>query len=96
MSWESIVASGLKAVLESPEGQAEALALITAGESEITAFVEDGVKNIKNPGGLAGAAIVAVERPLIAAIVAKFKADPATLLKEIDADLDKWAASLGG
>jgi hypothetical protein len=96
MSWESIVAGGLKAVLESPEGQAEALSLITSSEATLIAFIENGVKNIKNPGGLAGAAINALETPIINAIVADIKANPQTLLTEIDADIDAWTKSLGG
>jgi hypothetical protein len=95
-SWESIVVDGLKSVLESPEGQAEATALITSGEADLTSLVTNAVKNVKPPGGLAGIAVGALETPIVNAILANFKADPQALLTAIDADVDAWAKSLGG
>jgi len=96
MNFEATVVDGLKAVLESPQGQADALAAITTVETDLTALVTNGVKNVKNPGGLAGAALTALEGPVVGVIVAQIQSDPQKLLAALDADVDAWAKSLGG
>jgi len=96
MTWEATVVDALKSVLESPEGQTAALGIITSAENDLAAIVTNGVKNVKSPGGLAGAAVVALEGPIVAAIVAQIHADPQKLLAALDADVDAWAKSLGG
>lgn len=96
MSFEGQVADALSAVVKSPQGQTELLALVTAGEAGLTALIQNGVKNMPKPGGLAGAAIGALEGAVVAQLVTAVKADPQKLVTLIDADVDRWVKELGG
>lgn len=96
MNWEATVVDALQAVLESPQGQADALATITTVETDLTALVQNAVKNVKTPGGLAGAAVHALEGPIVDVVISQIKADPQKLLTMINTEVDMWAKSLGG
>lgn len=88
---------GAKEAVNSPEGQAEITALATALESSVVPAVENAIKGIPKPGGLAGIVLPSIEAAIVAeiqAIVAKYTGAQLTafITTEIDNELNALGA----
>ncbi|MGD0968621.1 MAG: hypothetical protein ABR949_10070 [Candidatus Aquilonibacter sp.] len=73
---KDLLDAGIAAV-QSPEGQADLTALVTAGEGAIVPALTKALSGLPKPGGIAGIVLPAIESAVsseVTAVVAKYSA----------------------